>query len=455
MANHEKILDNVPKILTEHESWNKKFKVEIRPSALPFCQIQYLFSKLDPIEISAGDSFMEKVFVSLGTTMHDLVQTYLGRAGLLYGMWKCKRCFWVSSPYLGTPFCGDKQLKWSRGKDLDGNPIGPEDGPCKGGYATRYEEFELKDPISGIKGHCDGLLIIASHLYLLEVKTKPSSSVVNKLEAPDDPHIAQATIYAEMCTPKKWGLDQEVEGIAYCYVPRDYPNKMRFIFHSRSDKSLNDVRMDVPEAKYMLVTGHNIEQAKAVCPDPKYAEKVKYCEYAAQCFRPDRAKFLRRLWDMNSENRESVTSFSEEWRFLSNFYEAEVEYEGIKYPSSEHAYQAAKTNVENQRLAISKLSSPGKAKRAGNSRKLELRSDWEEVKDKVMAKIVYRKFSSHENLRDMLLATGNLHLEEGNNWGDTYWGTVNGEGSNKLGKILMKVRSKLREKHGPSKQNKG
>ena len=36
-----------------------------------------------------------------------------------------------------------------------------------------------------------------------------------------------------------------------------------------------------------------------------------------------------------------------------------------------------------------------------------------------------------------------MELEEGNNWGDKYWGTVEGEGKNMLGKLLMKVRAIL------------
>jgi predicted NAD-dependent protein-ADP-ribosyltransferase YbiA (DUF1768 family) len=30
---------------------------------------------------------------------------------------------------------------------------------------------------------------------------------------------------------------------------------------------------------------------------------------------------------------------------------------------------------------------------------------------------------------------------EGNSWGDTYWGVCKGKGQNKLGHILMQVRS--------------
>lgn len=42
-----------------------------------------------------------------------------------------------------------------------------------------------------------------------------------------------------------------------------------------------------------------------------------------------------------------------------------------------------------------------------------------------------------------LLATGNCHLVEGNNWGDYFLGSVNGHGENHLGEILMDIRAKL------------
>ena len=35
-------------------------------------------------------------------------------------------------------------------------------------------------------------------------------------------------------------------------------------------------------------------------------------------------------------------------------------------------------------------------------------------------------------------------LEEGNTWGDRVWGVCQGQGENRLGKILMKVREELR-----------
>lgn len=39
------------------------------------------------------------------------------------------------------------------------------------------------------------------------------------------------------------------------------------------------------------------------------------------------------------------------------------------------------------------------------------------------------------------------HLEEGNTHGDKVWGTVNGVGENRLGKILMRLREEFRGNH--------
>jgi len=57
---------------------------------------------------------------------------------------------------------------------------------------------------------------------------------------------------------------------------------------------------------------------------------------------------------------------------------------------------------------------------------------------------VREKFKQ-EDLKQMLLDTGDQELVEGNTWNDTFWGVCRGEGQNNLGKILMKVRMELRQ----------
>lgn len=136
-------------------------------------------------------------------------------------------------------------------------------------------------------------------------------------------------------------------------------------------------------------------------------------------------------------NEKEIKGFDGDYRFLSNFSDANVYFDGMFFFSTENAYQAAKTFDERKRK-IFKVLSAGQAKKEG--RKLEIRSDWEKVKIEVMSVIVFDKFYRNKDLRQKLIETGDKYLEETNDWNDTFWGVCNGVGRNELGKILMKIR---------------
>ena len=137
---------------------------------------------------------------------------------------------------------------------------------------------------------------------------------------------------------------------------------------------------------------------------------------------------------------EPIDNFRGPHGFLSNFWPCSVVLEEVIYDTVENAYVAAKTLDLPLRYKIAEMR-PGPAKRFG--RTLTLRSDWEEVKLPLMHGLLQQKFNS-ENLRHLLLSTGDRELIEGNNWGDTFWGVYGGKGHNHLGKLLMRVRSELR-----------
>lgn len=138
-----------------------------------------------------------------------------------------------------------------------------------------------------------------------------------------------------------------------------------------------------------------------------------------------------------------ITVFRGDFDFLSNFFEALVDFGGIRYGSAEAAFQAQKCRTEEERLTFRDLR-PGQAKRAG--RQTDLRQDWEQVKTALMAGIVEAKFRQNPYLARRLLETGNLEIVEKNTWGDTCWGVDarTGQGENRLGRILMEVREELR-----------
>ncbi len=115
------------------------------------------------------------------------------------------------------------------------------------------------------------------------------------------------------------------------------------------------------------------------------------------------------------------------------------------YSTVEHYYQAMKTQDKAERERIISATTPKQAKSYG--RQCTLRPDWNSIRLEVMEQALRVKFQDPE-LRKKLLATENKILEEGNTWGDTFWGVniKTGKGKNHLGKLLMKIRDDLRKK---------
>lgn len=145
---------------------------------------------------------------------------------------------------------------------------------------------------------------------------------------------------------------------------------------------------------------------------------------------------------MNHISLAPITKFDGQYRFLSNFYPASIMFQGTRWPTAEHLYQAMKATDLEGRAQFLVNENPAYAKRLG--RKITLRPDWNQIKLDVMQEIVKLKFDQNPRLQSMLLDTGNAELIEGNTWGDTFWGVYHGAGANHLGKILMAYRDNLR-----------
>lgn len=133
-----------------------------------------------------------------------------------------------------------------------------------------------------------------------------------------------------------------------------------------------------------------------------------------------------------------ITSFQGENRYLSNFYPARTVHDGIVFPCSENAFQAAKRGTLAEREAFQPLE-PGAAKRKGHEKPAP--PTWEQDKRLTMFHIVNDKFGEY-TLWNRLVATRGSKLIEGNTWNDRYWGAVNGVGDNWLGRILMYIRDR-------------
>lgn len=142
-----------------------------------------------------------------------------------------------------------------------------------------------------------------------------------------------------------------------------------------------------------------------------------------------------------------VTFKGDLW-FLSNFYPRQVTYNTIVYRTREHAFQVQKFLDSKIRLYIMSAPSPAVAKQRAKEYKHLVRPDWKDISIRVMREIVQAFFTEHLDMAVKLYCTGDKRLSEENTWGDVFWGTVNGEGENWLGKILMEVRFLLPAIHG-------
>jgi ribA/ribD-fused uncharacterized protein len=143
-----------------------------------------------------------------------------------------------------------------------------------------------------------------------------------------------------------------------------------------------------------------------------------------------------------------ITGFYGRWAFLSNFYPSMLTWEGITYPTAEHAYNAGKTTARYLRYALAEAPTPQKAKRLG--RGMDLRPDWEDARFDVMRAVLHAKFTCHPKRIEALRSTGDAVLIEGNRWHDQVWGDCycgrqkcTEPGVNNLGFMLMELRTQM------------
>jgi N-glycosidase YbiA len=136
-------------------------------------------------------------------------------------------------------------------------------------------------------------------------------------------------------------------------------------------------------------------------------------------------------------------SVADEYGEFSNFAAYPIKLKGKTWPTSEHYFQAMKFESSKDQKDIFGAKTPMEAARKGRDRKRKLKRSWESIKDNVMREAVLAKFSQHNDLKELLLSTGDAKLIE-HTENDDYWGDGgNGKGKNMLGRILMSIRDKL------------
>jgi ribA/ribD-fused uncharacterized protein len=133
---------------------------------------------------------------------------------------------------------------------------------------------------------------------------------------------------------------------------------------------------------------------------------------------------------------------------FSNLYRRPVEFEGEVFATSEHAYQAGKARKPEVRKWLMEAPSPSLLAMAAHGLYYwDVAPGWSKFKFDRMRKVLATKYTQHQDLRALLLSTGDATLVESatvDNEVNRLWGEVNGIGQNMLGNMLMDLRTELR-----------
>lgn len=128
---------------------------------------------------------------------------------------------------------------------------------------------------------------------------------------------------------------------------------------------------------------------------------------------------------------------------FSNFALYPIKLKGKIWPTTEHYFQGQKFGGTEHENKIRKAPNPMKAAQLGRTRKVRIRKNWDNMKDNVMYDALKAKFTQYQELRKLLIETGDKILIE-HTENDSYWGDGgDGSGKNRLGKLLMRLRTEL------------
>jgi len=148
----------------------------------------------------------------------------------------------------------------------------------------------------------------------------------------------------------------------------------------------------------------------------------------------------------------------EPYGVFSNLFRRPILFEDRVFPTAEHAYQAGKARKEAVKEWILNAPSPALVAMAAHGLYTwDIVPDWSKIKFERMRKVLHAKFTQHDDLKQLLLSTGDARLVEAGrveNVVNCTWGEVNGKGKNMLGVMLMELRDELRKSDKQSSRKK-
>ncbi len=139
--------------------------------------------------------------------------------------------------------------------------------------------------------------------------------------------------------------------------------------------------------------------------------------------------------------------YEHDFYIFSNFSSFSIEWENKIWPTSEHAYQAARFADPETKEKIRNMRSAHEAFRYAMENRDKSVLNWDDIKFDVMKNILHAKVSQHPYVKKKLLDSRDRELIE-DSWRDLVWGWgPKRDGENRLGKLWMEVREEVRLSH--------
>ncbi|MCA9332111.1 NADAR family protein [Candidatus Saccharibacteria bacterium] len=142
-----------------------------------------------------------------------------------------------------------------------------------------------------------------------------------------------------------------------------------------------------------------------------------------------------------------VGFYPREFYTFDNFSSFQVIWNGVRWPTSEHAYQAAHFFDTAPELAeqIRDAMSAHDAYKIAKSNADKAPANWDDIKVGIMEEIVRCKLEQHPYIQQKLRQTGNVPIVE-DSPKDAFWGWgPDHTGRNELGKIWMRLRAVMND----------
>ncbi|WP_273860281.1 GTP cyclohydrolase II RibA [Photobacterium sp. GSS17] len=226
-----------------------------------------------------------------------------------------------------------------------------------------------------------------------------------------------------------------------------------------------DIRDYTPAIKVLKKMA--IEQVRLVSNNPRKRRALEQAGIAVEVVnthplvRPENADYLQSKNDklghclplgLEHDNTGPIHFYHSDqtWGEFSNFSQHAVYLHGKIWRTTEHFYQAQKFSEPVLQERVRSAASPMLAKQIADQLESQhLQANWHNVKENVMWQALAAKFTQHPDLKELLLSTQQRNIAE-HTRNDSYWGDAgDGTGLNRLGELLVQLRSQLRDNKEP------